>query len=166
MTWKKVLVCGLCTVLLWFCSAVVGSLLNDLTDGPPGNIRNNLPFFQSWGGGAFLVAWVLTELWYAFLFFGAWVTFLPPRRWWSWAAFLLAATGAGLLASRDFQHLGTWDYELADGGVSTPPAGPMAIYANLLSCATALLSTTLCAWIMRRWFQYPSPNNALQRTAG
>lgn len=153
MNWpKKLLACAVYSGLLLVCSTAVSTLLNAIVGGPPGNIRTNMSFLEHWGRSAFLVGWVLLELWYVFLFFGCWVAFFPPRRQWAWLAFSLAAVAAGLLASRDFQQLGTWDYELVDHNIVSPVPESAAIYSNVLACVTAVFSTTLCCLAVRPWF--------------
>jgi hypothetical protein len=163
MHWhKKLLVCSVYPVLLLFFSVVSASLINHIIGGPPGTVRLDDPFLLRCAAGAFFMCWILLyKLWYVFLLFGVWVAFFPPRGWFSWIAILLAAVAVGLLASHVFQPFHPWETELENHDLVSPPPGPTAIYANLLSCVTALLSITVCCLAIKRWFNHPPSINVV-----
>ena len=159
MKWlKKLIGFGVYSGLLWVCSAAVGSFLNCILGGPPGTVQVGLPFLEHWEGNAFSTGLLLLSLWYIFLFFGCWMALLPPRGRFEWFVFLLVTAAASFPASLIFLNNSAWDTELADHNMSSPQPGPTAIYAILLSCVTAVCSTIICYWAVRRWLDHPMPN--------
>ena len=165
-------------VFLTFCSPAVGSLLACVASfheliGPL-SFRAVFDFLHLWLLATLFLGWfVLSNLWWVVLFFGAWAAVFPPQRRLAWGAFLLVAALAGLFASRAFQQVRPWDFgydgsprsdEAVESVATSPPPVQMASLTTSLSCITALSSATFCALALRRWFHRPPSNTALQRT--
>ena len=155
MNWPARFCAGVVSVgLLWLCSSAVGALLAC-------GIADALP---AWPIAASLLGlFVLSGLWYVLLFFGCWIALLPPATPWHGWFFSWVAILAGLLASDRFQTLGPWDFD-HNSVPNIPPPVQMVSLTTLVCCLTAVLSTALCSWVVRRWFRYPPFNTALPVT--
>ncbi len=104
------------------------------------------------------------KLWYLLLFFGCWASFLPPHRWWAHEAFVLTALAAGVWASYSFQMYEWPVFPFQAGLEILPPTFQLVSTKTAFSCIDALLSTTLCLYLVRRWFRDPPLNPTLQAT--
>ena len=144
--------CCVYCMLLLACSAELASVLISLNDGILSYNFNFLELLMlTLVGAVVLGAFELKYLWYVVLIFGFWSAYFPPRKVWTYLAFSLMATLAGVWASYCFEAH-------REPGILNDPEyvqmpAELKLNFTIGACVDALVSTVFCLLVVRRLFR-------------